>query len=77
MSERTATDEYRAALARGRVWCLKCGRSRKVDTYACMRSGKWPKHCGRRMVMETPEEHREAVLANRRERARVRKGGAA
>lgn len=42
-------------LARGRVWCVTCGKTHKVDPAQCMRSG-WPKCCGATMTIDSPEE---------------------
>ena len=42
-------------LARGRVWCRICGRSRKVDSAECLRTG-WPKCCGQTMTIDSPKE---------------------
>ena len=36
------------ALEAGRVECLKCKRTRTVDSAACLRSG-WPTCCGETM----------------------------
>jgi len=44
-----------AKLARGQVWCKKCGRSMTVDSTACLRRG-WPKCCGETMTIDAPEE---------------------
>lgn len=44
-------------LSRGQVWCLKCGRTEKVDSGACLRSG-WPECCGETMTLDSPEERR-------------------
>ena len=43
------------ALERGQVWCLKCGRTMKVDSAKCFRSG-WPKCCDATMTIDNPEE---------------------
>lgn len=50
---RAATTHH--ALARGQVWCTACGRTQRVDTAACLRSG-WPKCCGQTMTIDSPEE---------------------
>lgn len=42
-------------LARGRVWCLTCGATRKVDSVEAMRHG-WPKCCGHTMTIDSPDE---------------------
>ena len=44
-------------LARGQVWCLKCGATRKVDSARCLRTG-WPKCCGETMTIDDPKERR-------------------
>ena len=43
------------SIARGRVWCKKCGRTKKVDPAECFRSG-WPECCGHTMTIDSPEE---------------------
>ena len=45
------------SLARGRVWCVSCGRSERVDSAECLRSG-WPKSCGYTMTIDSPAERR-------------------
>lgn len=47
------------AIARGTVWCCKCGRSKKVDSFHCMMHG-WPGCCGETMTIDSPKE-REAM----------------
>lgn len=42
-------------LARGMVWCKLCGRSQRVDSGECIRTG-WPKCCGQTMTIDSPEE---------------------
>jgi len=42
-------------LRRGMVWCKTCGRSQKVDSAECLRSG-WPKCHGYTMTIDSPEE---------------------
>lgn len=44
-------------LARGQVWCVRCGRTRRVDSGVCLRSG-WPECCGETMTIDSPEERR-------------------
>lgn len=46
-------------LRRGRVWCLKCGHTLRVDSATCLSKG-WPKCCGETMSIDSPEE-REAL----------------
>ena len=43
------------SVKRGRVWCTKCGRTEKVDSDECFRSG-WPKCCGYTMTIDSPTE---------------------
>lgn len=42
-------------LARGQVWCRKCGATRRVDGADGLRNG-WPKCCGETMTIDSPEE---------------------
>jgi hypothetical protein len=42
-------------IARGLVWCIKCGAWQPVNSGACLRSG-WPKCCGYTMTIDSPEE---------------------
>lgn len=42
-------------LARGIVWCKKCGVFTKVNSDACLKKG-WPKCCGETMTIDSPEE---------------------
>lgn len=42
-------------IARGLVWCRKCGISERVNPAVCMRSG-WPKCCGQTMTIDAPWE---------------------
>lgn len=44
-------------LARGQVWCLKCGATLKVDSGRALQSG-WPKCCGHTMTIDSPEERK-------------------
>lgn len=48
-------------LSRGQVWCHSCGRTQRVDSAGCLRSG-WPKCCGYTMSIDSPEER--ATLAS-------------
>ncbi|MBE7465442.1 MAG: hypothetical protein HS116_18345 [Planctomycetes bacterium] len=41
-------------LARGQVWCRRCGGTRKVDPAASLQAG-WPKCCGATMTIDAPE----------------------
>jgi len=43
------------SLSRGMVWCRTCGKSKKVDSAECFRSG-WPECCGYTMTIDSPEE---------------------
>lgn len=51
---KTIADSH-TSLQRGRVWCLRCGQSRQVDSAECLRSG-WPLCCGETMSIDSPEE---------------------
>lgn len=42
-------------ISRGKVWCLKCGRVKRVDGAEAMRNG-WPMCCGYTMTLDSPEE---------------------
>lgn len=42
-------------IARGQVWCLQCGATKRVDSAEAFRSG-WPKCCGYTMTIDSPEE---------------------
>ena len=42
-------------LQRGRVWCIECGATQRVDSAQCLRSG-WPKCCGYTMTIDSPED---------------------
>lgn len=42
-------------MARGKVWCHKCGREQDVDSADCLRRG-WPKCCGATMSLDSPAE---------------------
>lgn len=55
------------ALARGRVWCTKCGKSQNVDPAYALRHG-WPKCCGLTMTLDSPDE-RAAIEARHVKRA--------
>ena len=42
-------------IARGQVWCVSCGDTKKVSGAACLRSG-WPMCCGQTMTIDSPLE---------------------
>jgi hypothetical protein len=44
------------ALRRGQVWCRSCGRTERVDSAECFRSG-WPKCCGYTMTIDRPGDN--------------------
>ena len=44
-------------LARGQVWCRKCGKTKRTDSADAMRNG-WPKCCGSTMTIDSPEEQK-------------------
>jgi hypothetical protein len=44
-------------IARGLVWCTKCGRKQMVKGSSCLRYG-WPRCCGYTMTIDSPEERR-------------------
>ncbi|WP_041432427.1 hypothetical protein [Thiobacillus denitrificans] len=44
-------------LARGQVWCRKCGSTQRTDSAGAMRYG-WPKCCGYTMTIDSPEEQK-------------------
>lgn len=44
-------------IARGLVWCIKCGAMRSVNGGQCMRSG-WPLCCGQTMTIDSPQERK-------------------
>lgn len=45
-------------LARGKVWCISCGKTKKVDSVECFRSG-WPTCCGYTMTLDSPKERKQ------------------
>jgi hypothetical protein len=45
------------ALARGQVWCIACGHTRRVNPSTCLKYG-WPKCCGVTMTIDSPDEQR-------------------
>lgn len=47
-------------LARGQVWCRKCGATEKVDSARRLRT-VWPTCCRETMTIDSPEER--AALA--------------
>jgi len=52
-------------LSRGLVWCHVCGRQEKVDSAACMRTGR-PKCCGQTMSIDSPAERVALAKGGRR-----------
>lgn len=44
-------------LQRGRVWCLRCGSTFRVNVSRCMGHG-WPECCGETMTIDSPTERR-------------------
>lgn len=42
-------------IARGRVWCHRCGNTMQVNGVGCVRHG-WPRCCGETMSIDSPEE---------------------
>lgn len=56
LQDRIISDAMKSPqLARGRVWCLECGRTQKVHSADCLRHG-WPLCCGYTMSISSPEE---------------------
>lgn len=54
----TIHDKMAAAypkLAKGQVWCRRCGASMRVDAAGALARG-WPKCCGYTMTIDAPEE---------------------
>lgn len=45
------------SLARGQVWCKKCGATMKVNSGDRIRTG-WPECCGYTMTIDSPEEQK-------------------
>lgn len=41
-------------IARGKVWCITCGRMQRVDGAKALRQG-WPKCCGATMTIDSPQ----------------------
>lgn len=46
-------------LARGKVWCLKCGREQTVNPKVCL-ANKWPTCCDQTMSLDSPEERKKS-----------------
>lgn len=48
-------------IKRGRVWCLTCGATKRVDGVATLngQGSGWPKCCGHTMTIDSPEERAE------------------
>lgn len=47
--------EISPKLKRGKVWCIECGRSVKVDSVECLSDG-WPECHGQTMTVDAPSE---------------------
>lgn len=47
-------------IARGQVWCRKCGSTRRVDGVRAVLGGGWPKCCGYTMTIDSPDERQRA-----------------
>lgn len=45
------------SLKRGQVWCKTCGKTKKVDSAECLKSG-WPECCGQTMTIDSPAEQK-------------------
>ena len=41
----------------GVVWCMKCGKSQKVNSEECFING-WPECCSQTMTIDSPEERK-------------------
>ena len=44
-------------LARGQVWCIRCGNTKRMNSVCGLRYG-WPKCCGETMTIDSPAERR-------------------
>lgn len=55
------------SLARGQVWCRKCGHTQKVKNGL---ANGWPKCCGFTMTIDSPEEQK-ALAAKSPENGKV------
>jgi len=53
--------ESHPSLRRGVVWCRTCGRSQKVDSAECLRSG-WPECHGYTMTIDHPDTWERTAL---------------
>ena len=49
--------EIHPKLKRGRVWCIKCGNTFKVNASQCLQKG-WPKCHGQTMTIDSPQERK-------------------
>lgn len=49
-------------LSRNQVWCRKCGKTQKVDSGKCFKTG-WPLCCGQTMTIDSPEEQKAQARA--------------
>lgn len=59
-------------LYRNRVWCVTCGKTRRVDAAVCIAGAGWPMCCGQTMTIDSPEER----AALRAQREAMREAGA-
>lgn len=48
------------SLARGKVWCRKCGNEKSVNPSNALRNG-WPECCGQTMTIDSPEEQKGGI----------------
>lgn len=53
------------SLARGEVWCTKCGAHQYVNPAKSLRWG-WPRCCGFTMTIDSPEERAGRAAESRR-----------
>lgn len=49
--------EIHPKLKRGRVWCIECGRTLKVNSSQCLQTG-WPECHGQTMTIDSPSERK-------------------
>jgi hypothetical protein len=43
-------------IARGQVWCTKCGHTERANGARATLGGGWPKCCGYTMTIDSPAE---------------------